>query len=137
VQLAQLIPWDKLAAVYYKHMDSGFGAPSISARMVIGAVIIKHMLNIDDREVVEQIKENLYLQYFVGLSSFSTKVPFDASLLVSIRYRLGEQTIEAFNRLVLQQAGIIAKEQQQDKITDSEAHNDDHPPLPLQTRGKP
>ena len=61
VRLAQLIPWDQLAAEYYKHMDSGFGAPCISARVVIGAVIIKHMLNIDDREVVEQIRENLYL----------------------------------------------------------------------------
>ncbi len=58
-------------------MDSDFGAPSLSARMVIGGVIIKHMLNIDDREVVAQIQENMYLQYFVGLSSFTTAVPFD------------------------------------------------------------
>ncbi len=108
VRLAQSIPWDKLAGVYYKKMNSSFGAPSLSARMVIGAVIIKHMLNIDDREVVEQIRENMYLQYFVGLSSFTTQAPFDASLLVSIRYRLGQETMEAFNQLVLQEAGIIA-----------------------------
>ncbi len=71
-------------------MDSAFGAPSLSARVVIGAVIIKHMLNIDDREVVAQIQENMYLQYFVGFSSFTTEEPFDASLMVSIRYRLGQ-----------------------------------------------
>ncbi|MBA2649924.1 MAG: transposase, partial [Legionella sp.] len=107
VKLAAAIPWDKLANVYYRKMNSGFGAPSLSARMVIGAVIIKHMLNIDDREVVAQIQENMYLQYFVGLSSFTTAEPFDASLMVSIRYRLGQDVMEAFNNLVLQEAGVI------------------------------
>ena len=47
VKLAGTIPWDKLANIYYRKMNSDFGAPSLSARMVIGAVIIKHMLNID------------------------------------------------------------------------------------------
>ncbi len=86
VKLANNIPWDKLANIYYRKMDSNFGAPSLSARMVIGAVIVKHMLNIDDREVVAQIQENMYLQYFVGLSNFTTKEAFDPSLMVSIRY---------------------------------------------------
>lgn len=107
VQLADCIPWDLLANVYYRKMNNDQGAPSLSARMVIGAVIIKHMLNIDDREVVAQIQENMYLQYFVGLSSFTTKEPFDPSLMVSIRYRLGQDVMEEFNQLVLQQAGII------------------------------
>ncbi|WP_322518523.1 transposase [Chitinophaga sancti] len=89
VILAAKIPWDKLADVYYKKMRADFGAPTLSARMVIGAVIIKHILNIDDREVVAQITENIYLQYFVGLSSFQKEAPFDASLMVSIRKRLG------------------------------------------------
>jgi transposase, IS5 family len=107
VKLADIIGWDKLANIYYRKMDSDFGAPSLSARMVIGAVIIKHMLNIDDREVVAQIQENMYLQYFVGLSSFTNAVPFDPSLMVSIRYRLGQDVMEEFNQLVLQEAGVI------------------------------
>ncbi|MEO6220515.1 MAG: IS5 family transposase [Ginsengibacter sp.] len=107
VKLADCIPWDLLANVYYRKMNNDQGAPSLSARMVIGAVIIKHLLNIDDREVVAQIRENMYLQYFVGLSSFTTKEPFDPSLMVSIRYRLGQDVMEEFNQLVLQQAGII------------------------------
>ena len=107
VKLTAVIPWDKLANIYYRKMDSDFGAPSLSARMVIGAVIIKHMLNIDDREVVAQIQENMYLQYFVGFSSFTTKEAFDPSLMVSIRYRLGQDVMEEFNQLVLQEAGII------------------------------
>ena len=49
----------------------------------------------------------MYLQYFVGLSSFTTTEPFDPSLMVSIRYRLGQEVMEAFNQLVLQEAGVI------------------------------
>lgn len=112
VVLSKHIPWDKLAAIYYRNMRADFGAPALSARMVIGAVIIKHMLNIDDREVVEQIRENMYLQYFVGLSSFQTAAPFDASLMVSIRKRLGKDVMDQFNEEVLREAGVLAKENQ-------------------------
>ncbi len=49
----------------------------------------------------------MYLQYFVGLSSFTTQEAFDASLMVSIRYRLGQQVMEDFNQIVLHQAGVI------------------------------
>lgn len=131
VVLAGRIPWDKLANIYYRRMSDTEGAPSISARMVIGAVIIKHMLNIDDREVVEQIKENIYLQYFVGLSSFQTQEPFDASLMVSIRKRLGQQTVEEFNKEVLKQAGIIQERnnvetpEPEGKQNNDNKHNDD------------
>ena len=128
VKLAGCIPWDKLANVYYKKMNQDFGAPSLSARMVIGAVIIKHMLNIDDREVVAQIQENMYLQYFVGLSSFTTEEPFDASLMVNIRYRLGQDVMEAFNHLVLQEAGVIPRSQEPDDLAAQGNKNDDSDP---------
>ncbi len=128
VKLADCIPWDKLANVYYRKMNSDFGAPSLSARMVIGAVIIKHMLNIDDREVVAQIQENMYLQYFVGLSSFTTEIPFDPSLMVSIRYRLGQEVMEAFNLLVLQEAGVIpVLSKEGEELASASKKNDDGP----------
>jgi hypothetical protein len=130
IKLARCIPWDKLANIYYRKMNSDFGAPSLSARMVIGAVIIKHMLNIDDREVVAQIQENMYLQYFVGLSGFTTTEPFDPSLMVSIRYRLGQDVMEEFNQLVLKEAGVIAlpaKDKKEGPSPDNE-NNSSHTP---------
>ena len=75
--------------------------------MVIGAVIIKHMLCIDDREVLQQISENMYLQYFVGLSSFQPEPPFDASLLVTIRKRLGKEAMGELNEVILREAGVL------------------------------
>ncbi|MDE3213083.1 MAG: transposase, partial [Bacteroidota bacterium] len=96
-----------MAVVYYRKLQSHTGPPTLDARMVIGAVIIKHMLNIDDREVVQQIAENMYLQYFVGFSSFQTEPPFDPSLLVSIRKRLGMEAMEELNRIILEEAGVL------------------------------
>jgi IS5 family transposase len=110
VILAQTIPWDKLAYVYYRKMLSKPGPATLDARMVIGAVIIKDMLNIDDREVVQQISENMYLQYFVGLSGFQTEAPFDASLMVSIRKRLGKETMDELNLIVLREARVLKAE---------------------------
>jgi len=58
---------------------------SLDARLVIGAVIIKHKLCLSDRETVAQIQENPYLQYFVGLPGYQMEVPFVPALLVEIR----------------------------------------------------
>lgn len=89
VRLAGLLPWDELAEVYGKTLSGDMGAPSIDARVVIGSVIIKHKMKLDDRGTVALIQENPYMQYFLGLEGFSHKAVFDPSLFVSIRKRLG------------------------------------------------
>ncbi|MCC3631205.1 MAG: transposase [Microcoleus sp. PH2017_39_LGB_O_B] len=37
----------------------------------------------------EQIRENPYLQYFLGLSGYSNARPFDSSMFVYFRQRIG------------------------------------------------
>ena len=54
------------------------GAPAKTFRIALGALIIKEKIGISDRETVEQIKENPYLQYFIGLCEYSNSPPFDA-----------------------------------------------------------
>ena len=49
------------------------GAPAKPFRMALGALIIKEKLGISDRETVEQIKENPYLQYFIGREAYSNE----------------------------------------------------------------
>ena len=101
VKLSERIPWDEFAKAYDKNMSSGRGRPSKPARLVIGAVIIKHKLCLSDEETVEQIRENPYLQYFVGFNSFQTKVPFVPSLFVEIRRRMGKDLFEQFNQSIV------------------------------------
>jgi len=40
VILADKLPWDELANIYYHSLNPGFGAPAKDARLVIGALII-------------------------------------------------------------------------------------------------
>ncbi|MHB1920770.1 MAG: transposase [Chitinophagaceae bacterium] len=64
--LSNSLPWDDLVKIYIKKLRFDFGAPGIDGRMVIGALMIKHKLTLSDRETIEMIRENMYMQYFVG-----------------------------------------------------------------------
>ena len=52
VRLANSLPWDSLAKVYYSKMCKDNGAPAKSARLVIGALIVKGLLKLSDRETM-------------------------------------------------------------------------------------
>ena len=116
VKLAALIPWDELAAAYYSSFHQSHGRPAKDARLVIGAVIIKHKLCLSDDETIEQIRENLYYQYFVGLKMFQTKAIFAPSLFVEIRKRMGEQVFSVFEQSI-----INAVNTEQAKKTDDDS----------------
>ncbi|MDF1572648.1 MAG: IS5/IS1182 family transposase, partial [Bacteroidales bacterium] len=53
VKLSQAVPWDEFAAAYMTMMNNGFGRPGVSPRIVLGALIIKHLENLDDRGVIQ------------------------------------------------------------------------------------
>ncbi len=120
VKLARIIPWDELAEVYSKQLSSRFGRKSIDIRMVIGAIIIKHKLKLDDRETVAMISENIYLQYFCGLKSFQTKVPFHPTVFVDIRKRMGASSFDKWNELIIEQADSIKPKRNRQITKDKE-----------------
>ena len=102
VVLAKKIPWDILVNVYRKQMSNHkTGADGINPRVALGALIIKHMCDLSDRETILQVQENMYMQYFIGFSSFSDEAPFDASLFVELRHRLGMEQVNQINELIL------------------------------------
>jgi IS5 family transposase len=102
VILSHCIPWDTLVGVYQKQMgNEKTGAEGINPRIAIGSMIIKHKCNLSDRETVQQIQENMYMQYFIGYSSFSDEEPFDPSLFVDFRKRLGIEQINEINERIL------------------------------------
>jgi len=71
VTLSKLIPWEKYENEYAEQFSKEIGAPAKPFRMALGALIIKERLWTSDEETVEQIRENPYLQYFLGLSEYS------------------------------------------------------------------
>ncbi|MHC5912216.1 MAG: IS5 family transposase [Nostoc sp.] len=98
VIMADLIPWTEFEDEYSSGFSADMGAPAKSFRMALGALIIKEKLGITDRETVEQIKENPYLQYFIGMSSYSNETPFDASMLVHFRERISAELVNNINQ---------------------------------------
>ena len=107
IVLSHQIPWDSLVSVYSSEMNNErTGAGGINPRVVLGALIIKHICNLSDRETVQQIQENMYMQYFIGYSFFSDEEPFDASLFVDIRKRLGLTQLNALPSDVPKEASV-------------------------------
>lgn len=101
VKLCHLIPWDKIVGEYNHQFQSKEGRPPISGRVIIGGLIIKHILNLTDRETILQIEENMFMQYFLGYSSFTNEAPFSATLFVEIRKRLDATIINSINDIVI------------------------------------
>ncbi len=102
VKMSRCIPWDELARGYYQGLSVREGRPAKDARLVIGAVIIKHKLCLSDEEAVQQIQENPYLQYFVGLSGYQREAPFACSLFVEVRKRMGQSVFEVFHGAIIE-----------------------------------
>lgn len=69
--------------------------------MALGALIIQTKFQYSDRELVEQIAGNPYLQYFIGLPSFREEAPFDASTLVLFRKRISAEMLMEINEYFL------------------------------------
>ena len=101
VRLAKLIPWDEIEKEYAKKFaDSGMGAPAKAARRTLGALIIQQKLGLTDEETVEQIRENPYLQYFIGYEEYRDEKAFDASMMVHFRKRLKLEEVSGMNELI-------------------------------------
>lgn len=107
VKLAMLLTWDQLAHIYHSKMSSDNGAPIIDARIVIGAMIIKHKQKLSDRETIEYIRENPYAQYFLGLSDYTYEEVFDRTLFTTLRERMGAEEFDRLNTLVIEQADTL------------------------------
>ena len=101
IKLAELIPWDELEDDYEAQFCKGFGAPAKPFRMALGALIIKARLGLTDEELIEQIKENPYLQFFIGLEAFQYSAPFDLSMMVYFRKRLPEAVVNDCNERIV------------------------------------
>ena len=131
VRMAHVIPWDSIVNVYLHQLNNhATGASNINPRIVLGSLMVKHMLNISDEETIQMIKENLYIQYFLGFDSFTSVAPFDSSLFVEIRKRMG---MEQLNRII--DAIYKAAMGKWDDLSDKEDDGSDKGNLSEQTSG--
>ena len=82
VILAELIPWQKFEAEYAANFEEKMGAPAKSFRIALGSLIIQEISGYTDRQVIENIEENPYLQYFLGQKILTTFILLFFELLI-------------------------------------------------------
>lgn len=105
VKLSRFVPWHLVEEEYRKNFAaSGMGAPAKESRIALGALIIKERLGITDEETVAQIRENPYLQYFLGLHEYLREDLFDASMMVHFRKRISPEALEKVNHAMVNEA---------------------------------
>ena len=106
VKRASLIPWEEIEEKYAKLFPSKEGNIAKPLRLALGALIIKQEYGYSDEEVAAQIRENPYLQYFVGMPGYRDEQPFDPSLMVHFRKRLTPEILGEINDQIIKQAQV-------------------------------
>jgi len=104
VILAEQIPWRQIEQDYSELFSNDEGCPAKAARVGFGALIIKERLGATDRETVEQIRENPYLQYFLGFHEYSNEAPFHHTMMTHFRKRFSKEILAEINDRIVKDA---------------------------------
>jgi hypothetical protein len=110
VIFSSLMPWEELEETYAPQFNPTTGAPAKPVRLAFGALFIKQRLGLTDEETVEQIRENAYMQFFLGFASYSSKAPFDPSMMVHFRKRFSEDELSRINELIAERGKVLVME---------------------------
>lgn len=100
VRLAGIMPWEYIEDIYAKNLSGETGRPAISSRIAFGAIFIKEFCHLTDEGTVQEIQENSYMQYFLGLHEFQTEPLFDPSMMVHFRKRFPVEEVAKINEYV-------------------------------------
>jgi hypothetical protein len=102
VRLAELMPWDFIEEKYAQTFEGqATGNPAKPSRMAVGTLIAKERYGFSDEDILEEIRMNPYLQYYIGMPEFSHEAPFDASTITRFRKRVTPQMLDEINDLVI------------------------------------
>jgi len=110
VVMSGIIPWEKLEGQYAPQFNRTIGAPAKPFRMALAALCIQQRLGLTDRDTVEIISECPYMQYFIGLSGYQFTKPFDPSMMVHFRKRIGPDLIKICNDMTKQNGIAMLKD---------------------------
>ena len=117
VKMADAIPWEAFEKKYSKLFKGKNGRVAKPLRLALGSLIIQTKYQYSDRELVDQLTENPYYQYFIGLPGYQEEPPIDASTLVLFRKRLKMDIIMEANEYMLE---ALKQKESKDK------NDDDH-----------
>ena len=119
VVLARQIPWHRIEQEYAELFSDDEGCPAKAARVGFGALIIKERLGTTDRETVEQIRENPYLEY-------RHEAPFHHSMMTHFRKRFSKEILAEINNMIVANATRQASEGSDESSGDDQDKPSNH-----------
>jgi IS5 family transposase len=108
--LRQVIPWQTIMDQLTTFYSNNSGRMGKSLRVMVALLILSRLRSLSDREVVKQVKENRYMQYFCNVPDADLATFVEPSVLSRFRKRLGQGGIAIIETGVfglLRQSGII------------------------------
>jgi hypothetical protein len=101
-KIADNFDWDNVLSGLKKFYCHNNGRPTVSTRVKVGILIVKHLYKWSDTFAVQQLKENLYLQYLCDISPIlaNKKNVLDDSTMTYFRKQIGEEGIQIIEQEV-------------------------------------
>ena len=84
-KLANMINWSCFEEAFAPLFCADNGRPPKPIRLMVGLLMLKHLRNVSDEQVVVQFTENAYYQYFCGMEAFGIAAP---CLHISVEARI-------------------------------------------------
>jgi transposase, IS5 family len=104
LKLAKKIPWEQLEAEFKPLFSEGPSRPPLPVRLVVGLMMLQHMFNESDENVVKSWVENPYWQHFCGYDFLQWELPIHPTSLTGWRKRLGPEGMEKILQASIQVA---------------------------------
>lgn len=131
VWLGDHLPWEDYEKQYGQKLNNQtVGASAKPARMVIGAMVIKHATRLSDVDTIQMIQENPYMQYLCGLEEFTDQPIFDPSLFVDLRKRISEDDINKMTESLLKREQEMKEEICKHKEDEARERGEEPPSAP-------
>ena len=111
IALADTIDWELFDESFEKYYSED-GRPAKPIRLMVGLLILKHLKDLSDEEIVIQWKQNPYYQYFCGFNEFQVALPCHPTDLVKFRQRIGSEGVEKIFAMSVVLHGKEAEEKQ-------------------------
>lgn len=82
-------------------------------------------MKLDNCEIMNAFRENMYVQYFLGLSNYTSKDVFDCSLFTTLRYCLGADKFDQMSGSLMATAFGVPNDQiENEESRDASQDND-------------
>ncbi len=136
VWLGDHLPWSEFDKRYKQTLNNqNAGASAKPTRMVIGAMIIKHVTRLSDVDTIQMIQENPYMQYMCGLGEFTDQPIFDPTLFVDLRKRISDDDINKMTESLLKREQEMKEEKRKRDEDNSRELGVEPPAVPAEDPG--